>query len=189
MQGLPGLECGVRYKVAKRVEADTTGMISFQYPFKPPVDARKDGKAVSSTTSGGGEEVGTSSTSWTVRLPCKAPQEGKGQEEIKGNSSSGSTKLKHKRGRIVAFEDEDDFDGDAEDAESDEQRNEVFVGEAGPSKNEYLLTFYVDSKDEESGYFAVEKVDSIARLKHVTAVVLQGDDKKQRRSDSKRARR
>ena len=55
------------------------------------MDARKDGKAVSSTTSGGGEEIGTSSTSWTVRLPCKAPQEGKGQEEIEGKPYVGKS--------------------------------------------------------------------------------------------------
>lgn len=189
MEGLPGLEIGKRYKIVKGVEAGVTGMVSFQYPFKPPVDASSDGKAVR-TKSGGGEEANTSSTSWTVRLPAKVRAEDQKKSEDGGKGSSLSPQLKHKRGRIVTLDDEHDLDEDAEgEAGADEQHEEVFVGEAGPSKNEYLLTLSVNPEGGTIGCFSVEKVDSIARLKHVTAALHQGDGKKQKGSSSKRARR
>lgn len=159
------VEFGKRYKVSKGVKGPTTGMLSFQYPFKPPVDASRDGKAVA-TSVNKESEINTSGTSWNVRLPAKSIEQNKETSEGITRKTISSSSVNRKKGRIVVLDEED-----CETIDKEASHDEVFVGESAPSKNEYLLTFRVDTVENTDCHFTVEKVASIARLKHVTAAM------------------
>ena len=166
---LRSVEFGKKYRISKVVKNDAVGMVSFQYPFKPPVDASEDGEAIATSANTDGN-INTSGTSWTVRLPAKSRDRNSnlGSHEIQ--ISSATTKRKKDKDSDLGEEDHDNISEGA-------HLNEVFVGESAPSRNEYLLTLSTDHENMQD-HFTIDKVISIARLKHVTATLNEEVGKK-----------
>jgi hypothetical protein len=205
-----GLKLGERYVIRKPAlaeERERATVYSFQYPFKPPIDERKAGRAVTMVAFAPGDTE--ENTSWTVHLPAKVTTKDNGKDSSSKNNS------KHlKRGAaMMTGDDEGEREGDDDEnlfGEKGEEeasapssrssftetsRDEVFVGESGRSKNEFLLTWRYDGEEGPSAAggsghcFDVEKVSSITRLKHVTAVVNgAGDNSKSKERTTKRMR-